>query len=73
MLKKIRESKNMSQSELAKQTGLSTQLIQLYEQEPSRINNAKLISLIKIAEVLECKLVDLIENKKLCSDLEKLL
>lgn len=71
-MKKIRESKNISQEQLAAETGLSIQLIRLYEQHPVRINNAKLISLIKIAKVLNCKLVDLIEDKDLRSDFEKL-
>lgn len=71
-MKKIRESKNISQEQLAAETGLSIQLIRLYEQQPVRINNAKLISLIKIAKVLNCKLVDLIEDKDLRSDFEKL-
>lgn len=71
-MKKIRESKNISQEQLAAKTGLSIQLIRLYEQQPVRINNAKLISLIKIAKVLDCKLVDLIEDKDLRSDFEKL-
>lgn len=71
-MKKIRESKNISQDQLAKETGLSIQLIRLYEQQPVRINNAKLISLIKIAKVLNCKIVDLIEDKDLRSDFEKL-
>lgn len=71
-MKKIRESKNISQEQLASETGLSIQLIRLYEQQPVRINNAKLISLIKIAKVLNCKLVDLIEDKDLRSDFEKL-
>lgn len=71
-MKKIRESKNISQDQLAKETGLSIQLIRLYEQEPVRRNNAKLISLIKIAKVLNCKIVDLIEDKDLRSDFKKL-
>lgn len=71
-MKKIRESKNISQEQLAAETGLSIQLIRLYEQQPVRINNAKLISLIKIAKVLNCKLVDLIEDKDLRSDFENL-
>lgn len=69
-MKLFRESKNISQEQLAKETGLSIQLIRLYEQEPVRRNNAKLSSLIKLAKALNCKVSDLIEDKDLKSDFE---
>ena len=65
MLKKIRESKNISQSEIAKLSGVSVQLIHLYEQKPERIKNAKLITLIKIAKALECSVSDLVPDLNL--------
>lgn len=65
MLKKIRESKNISQSEIAKLSGVSVQLIHLYEQKPERIKNAKLITLVKIAKALECSVLDLVPDLNL--------
>lgn len=65
MLKKIRESKNISQSEIAKLSGVSVQLIHLYEQKPERIKNAKLITLVKIAKALECSVSDLVPDLNL--------
>lgn len=65
MLKKIRESKNISQSEIAKLSGVSVQLIHLYEQKPGRIKNAKLITLVKIAKALECSVSDLVPDLNL--------
>lgn len=69
-MKKLRESKKMTHEELASKSGLSIQLVRLYEYEPVRRNNAKLISLIKLAKALDCKVSDLIEDKDLKSDFE---
>lgn len=69
-MKIIRESKNISQEELAEKTELSIQLIRLYEQKPLRRNKATLKSLVKIAKVLNCKVSDLIEDEELKSDFE---
>ena len=60
MLKKIRESKNISQSELAKLSGVSVQLIHLYEQKPERIKKAKYETLNKIAGALKCSIPELL-------------
>jgi len=38
-------------------------LIQLYEQRNKDINKAQAITLFKIARVLSCAVVDLLENK----------
>ena len=67
-MKRIRESRGLSQEELSDESGLSIQIIRLYEQKPASINNAKLISLVKIAKVLNCKISDLIEDKELKAD-----
>jgi transcriptional regulator with XRE-family HTH domain len=69
-MKRIRESRGLSQEELAEESGLSIQIIRLYEQKPASINNAKLISLVKIARVLNCKISDLIDDKELKADFE---
>lgn len=69
-MKKLREAKKMTHDELASKSGLSIQLVRLYEYEPVRRNNAKLISLIKLAKALDCKVSDLIEDNKLKSDFE---
>ena len=69
-MRKLRESKNMTHEELANKSGLSIQLVRLYEYEPVRINNAKLTSLIKLAKALNCKVSDLIEDQELKSDFE---
>jgi transcriptional regulator with XRE-family HTH domain len=69
-LKRLREAQFMTHEQLAMKSGLSIQLVRLYEYEPVRRNNAKLISLIKLAKALNCKVSDLIEDKDLKSDFE---
>jgi transcriptional regulator with XRE-family HTH domain len=71
-MKKLRESLGMTHEQLAIKSGLSIQLVRLYEYEPVRRNNAKLISLIKLAKALNCKVSDLIEDKEMKSDFENL-
>lgn len=62
MLKKIRESKNISQAKLAKLSGLSLSLICIYEQKPDKIKKAKYETLYKIAKVLDCTVCDLLQG-----------
>ena len=61
-LKRIRESRGLSQSELAKQAGVNIRNIQMYEQFKSKIDNASCSIVYKLAYVLGCKIEDLLEN-----------
>ena len=60
-LKKIRESKNLSQAKLAEASGVSLRILQYYEQGYKDINKAQAITLYKLAQALECKIEDLLE------------
>lgn len=61
-LKQIRESRNVSQSELSKLSGVSIRSIQLYEQKVNDIDKAQAQTLYKLARILGCNIEDLLEN-----------
>ena len=60
-LKQIRESAGMSQTELAKATGISVRVIQNYEQGTRPLNGARAITVYQIAKALKCSVEDLLE------------
>jgi DNA-binding transcriptional regulator YiaG len=60
-LKRIRNAYGITQSELAKISGVTLRSIQMYEQRNKDINKASAESLYRIAKVLGCAIEDLIE------------
>ena len=60
-LAKVRDLAGMSQSELAKASGVSLRSIQMYEQKQNDINKAQYNRLCAIAEALRCKITDIVE------------
>lgn len=60
-LAKARLNAGLSQSELAKESGVSLRSIQMYEQRNNDINNAQYNRLCAIAKALHCKIEDIIE------------
>ena len=60
-LKDIRESKGLSQRQLADISGVNVQMIQHYEQGVRDINKAQAGTLYKLAQALGCSMEDLIE------------
>ena len=61
-LSTIRESRGLSQSELAKLSGVNIRSIQLYEQRVNDIDRAQAQTLYKLSRVLGCTMEDLLEN-----------
>ncbi len=61
-LKRIREERNISQSKLAGESGVSLRIIQYYEQDYKDINKAQGMTLHKLATALDCKIEDLLEE-----------
>lgn len=61
-LKRIRESRGLSQSELAEQSGINVRNIQMYEQRVNNIDKAQAQTLYKLSRVLGCDIEDLLEN-----------
>lgn len=60
-LKVFREKAGLSQVKLAELSDVNIRLIQDYEQKHKDINNAKAITLLKLANTLNCDIKDLME------------
>lgn len=65
MLKTVRENKGLSQKKLADLSGVNIQMIQHYEQGVRDINKAQVITVLKLANALECNIEDIINEKRL--------
>ena len=62
-LKKARQARGLSQSELAKLADVELRSIQMYEQRRNDINKAQAETLYKLARVLGCNIEDLLEEE----------
>ena len=62
-LKFMREDKGISQVELANKSGVNLRMIQHYEQGYKDINNAKVITVLSLAEALGCDVYDIINDR----------
>ena len=70
MLKEIRESRGMSQQDLAEASGIPKRMIQAYEQGYRSINGAKLTTLVTLANVLKCSIEQIVDDPELVKDLK---
>lgn len=61
-LKRIRESRGLSQAELAEQSEVNIRNIQVYEQRGNDIDKAQVRILYRLSRVLGCSIEDLLEN-----------
>ena len=61
-LKTIRENRGVSQSELAKLSGVNLRSIQMYEQKINDIDKAQAGTLYKLSRVLGCTVEELLES-----------
>lgn len=61
-LKRYRSTYGLSQSELARRSGVTLRSIQMYEQRNKDINKASAISLYRISKVLGCTIENLLEK-----------
>lgn len=64
-LKTIRENRGISQTELAKLSGVKLRSIQMYEQKVNHIDKAQAGTVYKLSRVLGCTIEDLLENPEL--------
>lgn len=65
MLKEIRQSRGLSQSQLAEKSGLTVRTLQHYEQGSRSIDGAKLNTLIDLATTLNCSVSDILISEEL--------
>ena len=61
-LKQIRENANITQAKLSELSGVNLRTLQYYEQGYKDINKAQGSTLLKIAQVLNCQIEDLLEE-----------
>ena len=61
-LKTIRQANGLSQSELAKLSGVNLRSIQMYEQKQNDIDKAQANTLYALAKTLNCDIEDILEN-----------
>ncbi len=71
MIKEKRELKGITQLELSKRTGINLSLLQKLERGERNINICKLGNLVKISQVLKCKISDLLTDEKLKEECKK--
>lgn len=62
-LKYFREDKGLTQQELADNSGVSLRSIQMFEQGNRDINKAQFITVLQLAEALECDVYDIINDR----------
>ena len=65
MLKEIRESRGMSQQDLADKSGINKRMIQAYEQGYRDIHGAKLSTLLTFVNVLNCSIDQIVDDPEL--------
>lgn len=63
-LQRLRKAAGFSQSQLAKLAGVNVQVLQQYERGARDLNGAKLLTLLKLCNALECGLTDIITDKE---------
>lgn len=71
-LKEMRQSRGLSQSQLAEKTGINVRTIQHYEQGSKIFDHARIDTILKICVALSCQLDDIIENPEYLELLKKL-
>lgn len=58
-----RKERGLSQSELAKKSGVSVRLIQAYEQGLKDINKGQVVTVLELAEALEVDVYAIINDR----------
>ena len=61
-LKRMRESRGLSQSQLANLSGIHYRTLQYYEQGVLNFNHCKIDKIFKTATVLDCDVEDILDD-----------
>lgn len=69
-LKEIRQLQGFSQNTLARAVGVNPSNIMKYESGVNSLDGAKLISLLKICNTLDCRLEDIVDDAELLKQLQ---
>ena len=68
-LKNVRMNTGISQTQLAKASGVSFRMIQYYEQGVKNIDSAKLETLASLARALNCGLSEILDHPEILKDI----
>ena len=63
-LKKLRENRGLSQSQLAERSGVGLRSIQMYEQRVNDIDKAQAQTIYKLSRAIGCRMEDLMEDPR---------
>ena len=63
-MNKLRKAAGLSQSQLANKAGIRVQVLQQYEQGVRDLSGAKLATLLKLCNALECRLADIVTDEE---------
>ena len=69
-LKTLRMSTGLTQSEFAERANVNVRVLQHYEQGSKNIDGAKIETLLSIANVIGCRISDIVENEELKTKLK---
>nr|DAS45577.1 MAG TPA: helix-turn-helix domain protein [Caudoviricetes sp.] len=62
-LKTMRQTKGLSQSQLAEKANMNVRTLQHYEQGSKVFDHARIDTILRVCLALNCKLEDIIENQ----------
>lgn len=63
-LQNTRQSRKMSQAQLAEISGVPIRVLQNYEQGVRDISGAKLVTLLKLCSALNCRMSDIVTDEE---------
>lgn len=58
----MREKKNLSQSQLAEKSGVTLRVIQAYEQGYKDINKGQVVTVLALADALDCNIREILNK-----------
>lgn len=61
-LKKVRMLRKLTQDELASLSGVNIKSLSTYEQQPEKLSSASIATVYKLAQALNCDVMDLINK-----------
>lgn len=64
-LKKVRMLRKLTQDELASLSGVNIKSLSTYEQQPEKLSSASISTVYKLAQALNCDVMDLINKDNL--------
>lgn len=63
-LKTMRQTRGLSQSQLAEKANMNVRTLQHYEQGSKIFDHARIDTILRVCLVLDCKFEDIIENQE---------